>query len=54
MGKCTKCGAAADLYKNGTPFCFKCSERIEAARKQTAREVAAQREVALASAATSS
>jgi hypothetical protein len=45
MGKCAKCGAAAHLYENGTPRCFKCSEAIEAARKQTARAIVAQREL---------
>jgi hypothetical protein len=35
MGKCAKCGAAAHLYENGTPRCFKCSETIEAARSLT-------------------
>jgi hypothetical protein len=44
MGKCSKCGALADVYENGRPLCLNCSERIDAARKQTARATVAQRE----------
>jgi DNA-directed RNA polymerase subunit RPC12/RpoP len=51
MGKCARCGAEADLYENGTPLCFNCSERIEGARKQTARAIVAQRELQSAQAA---
>jgi len=54
MGKCAKCGAAAHLYENGTPHCFKCSETIEAARKQTACAIVAQRERPLANSAVAS
>jgi len=50
MGKCAKCGAAAHLYENGTPRCFKCSDAIEAARKQTACAMVAQLEQQLANA----
>jgi len=36
MATCTKCGADTERYENGNPICAKCSEKIEAARKQTA------------------
>ena len=54
MGKCSKCGARANVYENGRPLCFNCSERIEAARKQTARALVAQRERPAVKAATAS
>jgi len=44
MDKCSKCGADASLYESGKVLCFKCSEQIEAARKQTARTIVAERE----------
>jgi len=54
MDKCAKCAAAAHLYENGTPRCFKCSETIEAARKQSARAIVAQREWPMAASAVAS
>ena len=36
MEKCSKCGADAELHENANPTCPKCSQGIEAARKQTA------------------
>jgi hypothetical protein len=36
MGKCSKCGAEAELYESGNPLCVKCSTEIDGKRKQTA------------------
>jgi hypothetical protein len=38
MDKCAKCGAETQLYESGNPICVKCSEEIDAARKQIARD----------------
>jgi hypothetical protein len=40
MDKCSRCGAATQLYENGTPICIECAKEIDAARKRTARETA--------------
>jgi len=37
MSKCSQCGADTILYESGVPFCVKCAEAIDAARKQTAQ-----------------
>jgi len=44
MGKCSQCGADTELYERGVLVCIACCERIEEARKQTARELFARRE----------
>lgn len=42
MDKCSKCGADTQMYENGNPICTECSEKIDAARKRTATQTAAQ------------
>jgi hypothetical protein len=37
MEPCAKCGGNSEVSESGTMLCFICSERIDAARKETAR-----------------
>ena len=47
MDKCSRCGAETELYENGTPLCVSCSEKIELARKKTAKATVVRREQAV-------